>query len=79
MNGEEGQKILVLAENDAHSYAEVDDLGTYTKDAGYLQKHIDAVSGLELVDAEAIKKTNFKVVLDAVNSTGGIFIPALLE
>ncbi|MGB2129018.1 MAG: phosphoglucosamine mutase [Flavicella sp.] len=79
LNGEEGQKILVLAENDAYSYAEVDDLGKYTKDSTYVQKHIDAVLALELVDVEAVKKANFKVVLDAVNSTGGIFIPALLE
>ena len=79
LNGVEGEKILVLAENDAYSYAEVDDLGAYTKDRSYVQKHIDAVLDLNLVDVEAVKKANFKVVLDAVNSTGGIFIPALLE
>ncbi|WP_152285488.1 phosphoglucosamine mutase [Flavicella marina] len=79
LNGVEGEKILVIAENDAYSYAEVDDLGAYTKDRSYVQKHIDAVLDLNLVDVEAVKKANFKVVLDAVNSTGGIFIPALLE
>ena len=79
LNGVEGEKILVIAENDAYSYAEVDDLGAYTKDRSYVQKHIDAVLALNLVDVEAIKKASFKVVLDAVNSTGGIFIPALLE
>lgn len=79
LNGEEGQKILVTAENDAYDYAEVDALGSYTKDRSYVQKHIDAVLALELVDVEEVKKANFKVVLDAVNSTGGIFIPELLE
>src|SRR5690606_38663170 len=45
----------------------------------YLQKHIDQVLALELVDAEAIRKANFNIAVDAVNSTGGIFVPALLE
>ena len=79
LNGIEGEKILNLAENDAYAYAEVDDLGAYTKDKSYVQKHIDAVLALDLVDVTAVKKANFKVVLDAVNSTGGIFIPELLE
>jgi len=79
LDGVEGEKILKLAEADAYAYAEVDNLGTYTKDKSYIQKHIDAVLDLELVDVAAVKKANFKVVLDAVNSTGGIFIPALLE
>lgn len=78
LNGEEGQKILVTAENDAYNYAGVDTLGRYTKDRSYVQKHIDAVLALDLVDVEAVKKANFRVVLDAVNSTGGIFIPELL-
>lgn len=78
LNGEEGQKILVAAENDAYNYAGVDTLGRYTKDRSYVQKHIDAVLALDLVDVEAVKKANFRVVLDAVNSTGGIFIPELL-
>ena len=79
LDGVEGEKILVLAENDAYTYAEVDDLGAYTKDRSYVQKHIDAVLALDLVDVAAIKKAELKVVLDAVNSTGGIFIPALLK
>jgi phosphomannomutase len=79
LNGIEGEKILVLADNDSYSYAEVDNLGAYTKDRSYVQKHIDAVLALNLVDVDAVKKANFKVVLDAVNSTGGIFIPALLK
>ena len=79
LNGDDGQEILILAENGAFNYAEVDDLGAYSKDRSYVQKHIDAVLALNLVDVEAVKKAKFKVVLDAVNSTGGIFIPALLE
>jgi phosphomannomutase len=79
LNGAEGEIILEKAENDDFTFAEVDDLGTYTKDKSYLQKHIQAVLDLELVDVEAIKKANFKVVVDGVNSTGGIFIPALLK
>ncbi|MEI6864707.1 phosphoglucosamine mutase [Flavicella sp.] len=79
LDGIEGDKILNLAENDAYTYAEVDDLGVYTKDKSFIKKHIDAVLALGLVDVAAVKKAKFKVVLDAVNSTGGIFIPALLE
>tara|TARA_R110002111_G_scaffold122451_2_gene186207 strand:+ start:359 stop:1744 length:1386 start_codon:yes stop_codon:yes gene_type:complete len=79
LNGEEGAKILKIAENDEFVFAEVDDLGTYTEVEGYINKHIDEVLKLELVDVNAIKNANFKVVVDAVNSTGGIAIPALLE
>lgn len=79
LNGEEGEQILALAENEDLNFAAVDDLGSYTKNKTYVQKHIDEVLNLELVDVAAIKKANFKVVVDGVNSTGGIFIPALLE
>ena len=79
LNGEEGEQILALAENEDLNFAAVDDLGSYTKNKTYVQKHIDEVLNLELVDVAAIKKANFKVVVDGVNSTGGIFIPALLD
>ena len=79
LNSIEGQKILELAESDTIEFSEVDDLGVYSKNRGYVQKHIEEVLNLELVDVAAIKKANFRVVLDAVNSTGGIFIPALLQ
>ncbi|MHB0756316.1 phosphoglucosamine mutase [Polaribacter sp. M15] len=79
LNADEGKEILTLAENEDFNFAEVDDLGTYKKDNSYLQKHIQEVLNLDLVDVEAIKKANFKVVVDGVNSTGGIFIPALLK
>jgi phosphomannomutase len=79
LNGDDGQEILNIVDNDDYFFAGVDDLGAYTKNQEYVVKHIDEVLNLELVDVEAIKKANFKVVVDAVNSTGGIFIPALLD
>ncbi|MDG1697559.1 MAG: phosphoglucosamine mutase [Polaribacter sp.] len=79
LNGAEGELILELAASADFSFADVDDLGIYSKNNSYVQKHIQEVLRLELVDVEAIKKANFKVVVDAVNSTGGIFIPALLK
>ena len=79
ISGEEGNTLLEIAETASFNFAEVDDLGTITNDNSYLQKHIDAVLKLPLVNVEAIKNANFSVVIDAVNSTGGIFIPALLE
>lgn len=79
INDEEGKAVLALGESLAFDFAQVEDLGKETKDESYLQKHIDAVLALPIVDREAIRKANFKVAVDAVNSTGGIFIPALLE
>lgn len=79
LNGAEGAIILEIADSDAFNFAEVDDLGTYAKNKGYIEKHIDEVLNLEYVDVEAIKSANFKAVVDAVNSTGGIAIPALLD
>lgn len=79
ISGEEGQRVLEIAEADAFSFAEVDDLGSVTNNDTYLQKHIDAVLALPLVDKKAIEAADFSVVVDAVNSTGGIFVPALLE
>ena len=79
LNDKQGKEILKIAEDDSVVFAEVDDLGTYTKMKDYMQKHVEEVLKLKLVDVEAIKKANFKVVVDAVNSTGGIAIPLLLE
>ena len=79
ISAQDGTDLLAIAEANAFDYAEVDDLGSYSKDKSYLQKHIQEVLNLELVDVEAIKNANFKVVVDGVNSTGGIFIPALLK
>lgn len=79
ISGKDGEEVLAIAENESFNFAEVDDLGTVTQTDVYLQKHIDAILALPLVDVEAIKAANFSVVVDAVNSTGGIFVPALLE
>jgi len=79
LNAKDGAEVLEIAEKDAYLFAEVDDLGQYRKKKNYINKHIKEVLELKLVDVEAIKKANFKVVVDAVNSSGGIAIPALLE
>lgn len=79
ISGTDGQDVLRIAENESYDFAEVDDLGSITKDDSYLQKHIDAILALDLVDTEAIKAADISVVVDAVNSSGGIFVPALLE
>ncbi|WP_291401843.1 phosphoglucosamine mutase [Daejeonella sp.] len=75
----EGQWVLAQAEKTDLEYSEVNDLGSVVYDDTYLQKHIDKVLALPLVDVDAIRKANFKVVIDCVNSSGGIFIPALLK
>ena len=78
INGEAGNQILDIAENDKYDFSEVDFLGKYQEDDTAMDKHIDAVLKLPLVDVEAIKNKKIKVVVDAVNSTGGIIIPDLL-
>ncbi|MDT0689779.1 phosphoglucosamine mutase [Salegentibacter sp. F188] len=79
LDGKEGAKILDLAENESFDFAEVDNLGTITKKENYIDIHIEEVLKLKLVDVEKIKKAGFKVVVDGVNSTGGIAIPKLLK
>ena len=79
ISGAEGEALMQIAADEAFDFAEVDDLGTITSDASYLEKHIDAILKLPLVDAKAIAAAQFKVVVDAVNSTGGTFVPALLR
>lgn len=79
ISGADGEEVLKIAEQESFDFAEVDDLGKVTKDDSYLQKHIDAILALPLVDKKAIEAADFAVVVDAVNSTGGIFVPALLE
>lgn len=79
ISAEDGQRILELAEKELFDFAEIDDLGKVVTKDTYLQKHVDAVLNLPLVDKEAIEAANFSIVVDAVNSTGGIFIPYLLE
>jgi phosphomannomutase len=74
----DGKEVLDIAERSDFIYADVNDLGTVKQDDTYLQKHIDQILALPLVDVDAIAKADFKVVIDCVNSTGGIFVPALL-
>ena len=74
-----GEKVLSIAENEQFHFVPVSKLGKYRMDDSYLQKHIDMVVNYELVDAEAIKKAKFKIVVDPVNSSGAIYIPALLK
>lgn len=79
ISGENGADVLALAESEDFNYAEVDDLGQYTTRDDAFDIHIQQILDLPMVDVEAIKAKNFKVVLDAVNSTGGIAIPMLLD
>lgn len=79
LSAKEGELILQIAEDEAFTFSEVDDLGTITENDAYMDIHIDEVLNLPLVDAEAVAKRKYKVVVDAVNSSGGIIIPKLLE
>jgi Phosphomannomutase len=79
LNDEDGKVVLSIAEQEDFLFADVDDLGSITNVEDYTQKHIDHVLSLDLVDVEAIKKANFSVAVDAVNSVGGIAIPGMLR
>ncbi len=79
ISGDDGAEVLAIAEAEAIDFAEVRKLGTYRTDDTYLQKHIDLILALPLVDRAAIAARNFRIVVDAVNSTGGIVVPMLLE
>ena len=79
LNAAEGAEVLALAEKEDFQFADVDHLGKVITDTSYIQKHIDAVLKLDLVDVDAIRAANFKVAVDCVNSVGGIAIPALLK
>src|SRR5690606_30774215 len=71
-----GQQVLAKAEEMDIDFADVHQLGTVTTNDEYLRIHIEHVLGLDLVDVEAVRKAKFRVAVDAVNSTGGIFVPA---
>lgn len=75
----DGEEVLAIAEREDFEYASVDNLGKYTEDNSFNQRHIDSVLNLKLVDREAIKNAHFKVLVDAVNSVGGIIMPQLLD
>lgn len=75
----EGKEVIRLADNEDFTYTDVDTLGQVTEDFDAIDKHIQRVLELKLVDREAIAKAGFRVAVDAVNSTGGIAIPRLLR
>ena len=79
ISDELGKKVLQIAENNDFEFASVDHLGKVELDHTWMHKHIEKILALELVDVKAIKEKEFRIVVDAVNSTGGIFVPALLK
>ena len=79
LSDEEGRQVLAYAENQDFEFAPVENLGVVTEDGTFIDRHIDAVLQLELVDRNLIAQAGFKVAVDAVNSTGGLAIPRLLK
>lgn len=79
LNKAQGEEMLRMSEADDAEYSVVDELGSYIEKNDYVQKHIQEVLKLELVDTDAIRRADFRVVIDCVNSVGGIAIPALLK
>ena len=79
LNDAEGKRVLELADDEAYEFPEVDSIGKVILREDFNPTHIEQVLALDMVDAEAVKERKFKVVVDAVNSIGGVVIPALLE
>ena len=79
LTAEDGAELLRIADKGDFTYADVDHLGHYTENDSFDQRHIDSVLALKLVDADAIRKAEFKVVVDTVNSVGGVILPKLLD
>lgn len=79
ITAEDGEKVLEMAESDDLRFSEIHHLGKYTTNDTYIDKHIEMILALPLVDTEAIKSRGFKVAIDCVNSTGGIAVPRLLK
>lgn len=79
ISGKDGEEVLKIAEDQSFDFAQVTKLGRHEKKEGYIQKHIDAILSLPLVDVAAVRNRGFKVVVDAVHSTGGISVPRLLK
>lgn len=79
ISGPDGKEVLEIAATENFSFAPVDKLGTVREDDTYLQKHVEAITSLNLVDIAAIKARKFKIIVDAVNSTGALFVPELLH
>ncbi len=79
ISGKDGEEMLRIAETEAFEFAPVSKLGNYQKNDEYIERHIELILNLPLVDAEAIRNRGFSVVVDAVNSSGGIAVPLLLK
>jgi phosphomannomutase len=79
INASDGQAVLEKASKDDYSFRSVEKLGTYVVNNSYLQKHIDAIINYPLVEVENIRKKNYRIVVDVINSTGALFIPPLLK
>ena len=79
LDKEAGNEVLRIAEAEAFEYADVDHLGRYIEDNTFDERHVESVLALRLVDREAIRKAQFRVCVDAINSVGGIILPRLLE
>ncbi len=79
ISAEQGEEIIKRVQNSDFSYAEIDKIGSYERKDGYIDWHIDEILKLDMVDVDAIKAKNLTVVVDAVNSSGGIAVPALLR
>ncbi len=79
ISGKDGEDMLKIAANEEFDFAPVTKLGKYMKNDTYLQKHIDLILKLPLVDVEAIQSKGFKIIVDGVNSTGGVAVPLLLK
>lgn len=79
ISAEDGAAVLKMAENEDFTFANVDKLGNYTENTTALRQHIDTIVNYPLVDVSAITKAKFKIVVDAINSTGAIAVPALLK
>jgi phosphomannomutase len=79
ISADDGAEVLALVEKKDIQYAAVDQLGTYRQDDSYIQKHIDKILALPLVDVAAVAEKRYKIVVDAINSTGAISVPPLLE
>lgn len=76
---DDGNEVLAIAESEDFDFADVDNLGKYKEDNTFDKRHIDSVLDLKLVDVDAIKKAGFKVIVDSINSVGGVILPDLLK
>lgn len=79
ISAEVGQDLLTMIANKDQEYCDVDSLGNYTQASGYIEKHVEAILALDIINADKIRSRKFKVIVDCINSTGAIAIPALLK